>query len=89
MRKKYQENLNECKKLEAKVASLRKKQNIEKSIVALDNLLEIQRSPLDKSSLGLQKGESSLHVRKDIKEDSKKPVANNTSRKTDIQGNKK
>jgi len=37
---------------------------MEKSEVALDNLLEIQISPLDKSDLGFQKGEFSFHAGK-------------------------
>lgn len=62
---------------------------MEKSTVALDNLLEIQRSPLDKSDLGFQKGESSLHVGKNTKDEPNKPIANNTNNKSEIQGNKK
>jgi len=41
---------------------------MEKRIVALDNLFEIQKSPLDKSGLGFEKRESSLHAGKTKKE---------------------
>ncbi len=62
---------------------------MEKSIVVLDSLLEIQISPLDKSNLGFQKGEFSLHASKSNKEEPKKPIANNTSNKSENQGSKK
>lgn len=62
---------------------------MENSIVALDSLLEIQRSPFDKSGLGFQKRESNLHPGKTIKEKTKKCVTNNTSRKGVSQGNKR
>lgn len=68
MRKQYQEKENKCEKLEGEVVSLRKQLKMEKSTLALDSLLGIQRSPLDKFSLGFQKGESSLDARKNKKE---------------------
>jgi len=82
MRKQYQEKEKEVDKLEVEVVSFIKQQKMEKRIVALDSLLEIQRSPLDKYGLGFQKGESSLHARKNIKEEPNKPIANNTSNKS-------
>jgi len=62
--------------------SFRKQQNIEKSTIALDNLLEIQRLPLHKSSFGFQKGESSLHAGKNTKVEPKEHVENNTNNKS-------
>jgi len=44
---------------------------------------------LDKSGLGFQKDEFSLHARKNNKEETKKPIANNTNSKSENQGNKK
>ena len=67
MRKHYKEKEYECEKLEVEVVSLRKQQKMEKSIVALVSFLEIHKSPLDKSSLGFQKGESNLHSSKNKK----------------------
>lgn len=52
---------------------------MEKRIVALDSLLEIQRLPLDKSGLGFQKCESGLHVGKNTKFEPKEPVENNVN----------
>lgn len=62
---------------------------MEKSTIAFNNFIGIQKSPLDKSNLGFQKGESSLHERKNNKEEPKKPITNITSNKREIQGNKK
>jgi len=62
---------------------------MEKSIVALESLLEIQRSPFDKYGLRFKKGEFSLHAGKNKKEEPKKHVANNTSSKSENQGNQK
>lgn len=62
---------------------------MEKIIVALDNLLEIQISLLDKSGLRFQKGESSLNASKNTKEESKKPIENNINNKREIQAIKK
>jgi len=60
---------------------------MEKNIVALDSLLEIQRSALDKSGLGFQKGKSTFHARKNNKEEPKNFVVNNTSNKSGNQVN--
>ena len=87
--KQYQVKGEEVEKLEVEFASLRKQWNMEKSTMALDNFLEIQRSPLDKSSLEFQKCKYSLHVGKNTKEEPKKPVANNTKIKNEIKRNKK
>jgi len=68
MWKQYQVKVEKVDKLEVEVVSLRKQQKMENSTIALDNFLEIQRSPLDKFGLGFQKGECSLHESKNIKE---------------------
>lgn len=81
MRKQYKGKEDQCEKLEAKVMSMRKKINMEKNIVALDNLLEIHGSPLDRSSLGFQKGESSSHAGKNNKVEPKGPIVNHSSNK--------
>jgi len=61
---------------------LRKQRKMEKIDVALDSLLEIERSPVDKFGLGFQRGESNLHVGKNNKEEPNKPVAKITSSKS-------
>ena len=58
-------------------------------MIALDNFLEIQKSPLDKYGIRFQKGESILHACKNTKGEPKKFVANNNNIKSEIQGNKK
>ena len=57
MRKQYQVKVEEVEKLEVEFVSLRKKCNMEKSTMALDNFPEIKVSPLEKSGLGFQNGE--------------------------------
>lgn len=61
---------------------------MDKSIVSLDSLLEIQRSTLDKYGIGFKKGESSVHAGKKNKDEPKKLVENNTNSKSENQGNK-
>jgi len=62
MRNKHKEKEDECERLEAEVMSLRKQRKMEKRIMTIDSLLEIQRSPLDKFGLAFQKGEYSSHA---------------------------
>ena len=87
--RKYEEKENECEGLEVEVVSLRKQQEMGKTIVALDNLLEIQRSTMHRYGIGFQQGESHSYASKKKKEEPKNLVVNNTKKKSTNQGNKK
>ena len=84
MRVHYKEKEDQCERLEVEVMSLRKKRKMEKTIVALENFLEIHISPLDRSGLGFQKGEFSLHADNNNKEEPKIPVTNNNNKKKKV-----
>lgn len=74
--------------LEARVIMLRKRLDLEKSIVALENLFENQRYPMIIYGLDFHKGESNSHAGKNNNVEPKSLRENNSNNKTNNQGNK-